>query len=523
MGHSHSVEQRTRLAPIVLGVVPFILASLHILALPLWLPVRDLASKMVTDDSFYYLKIARYLALEGRQTFDGLNWTNGYHPLWGWTLAGGLLPVRHQSLDFLFRYSLFLNGIVMVVAGFLFCFAFRRWFPRDWVWGLPLFAGFCFFPNYYLMECGLFLLLIAVSILSMPLPGERPSRYGDCLLFGLALGGLILSRLDGVFTALALYAFPFFLFLARREYSRMRGLIAGGMITAAMVLGWAGWTWAVSGHPATISGSLKLASHPVITSAIFHQDWVGVYGAVALFLSAGILLMFVRLLCVSGKEIGPAWGVAAALAAGNVAQFLFQAILVDWGKFGWAGIHFRLMFPMLFIFLCTVLRNRPRMHSLAMAGGLIVICALAFLHSRQLRRDLDREPKWVTAAYDGALWARAALPSDAILAMKDTGTFGYFSDRRVVNLDGLVNSWEYQEVLKRQGLNDYLREEGVGYLVEHAAPASAETQDFRMKYVSHLHDCLSDEIVLNPERLVYWREYTLSGQTYGFGVWRLAP
>ncbi|MEZ4689439.1 MAG: hypothetical protein R3A12_04375 [Ignavibacteria bacterium] len=32
--------------------------------------------------------------------------------------------------------------------------------------------------------------------------------------------------------------------------------------------------------------------------------------------------------------------------------------------------------------------------------------------------------------------------------MKDAGHFSYFSGREVINLDGLVNSFEFQEILR---------------------------------------------------------------------------
>ena len=37
---------------------------------------------LTVDDSYYYLQIARHLAAGDGFTFDGLNPTNGFHPLW---------------------------------------------------------------------------------------------------------------------------------------------------------------------------------------------------------------------------------------------------------------------------------------------------------------------------------------------------------------------------------------------------------------------------------------------------------
>ena len=39
------------------------------------------------DDAYYYLGVARSLAAGAGSTFDGINSTNGYHPLWMWMLA----------------------------------------------------------------------------------------------------------------------------------------------------------------------------------------------------------------------------------------------------------------------------------------------------------------------------------------------------------------------------------------------------------------------------------------------------
>ncbi len=42
----------------------------------------------ISDDSYFYLVIARNMAVEGRQTFSSIIDTNGVHPLWLWILAG---------------------------------------------------------------------------------------------------------------------------------------------------------------------------------------------------------------------------------------------------------------------------------------------------------------------------------------------------------------------------------------------------------------------------------------------------
>ena len=53
-----------------------------------------------------------------------------------------------------------------------------------------------------------------------------------------------------------------------------------------------------------------------------------------------------------------------------------------------------------------------------------------------------------------------------MFAIVDAGLFGYFSDRRVINLDGKANGYGYREELERDGLDAYLQRRGVAYLAD---------------------------------------------------------
>ena len=41
----------------------------------------------ITDDSYFYLVIARNIALHGEHSFSRVIPTNGFHPLWGYVLS----------------------------------------------------------------------------------------------------------------------------------------------------------------------------------------------------------------------------------------------------------------------------------------------------------------------------------------------------------------------------------------------------------------------------------------------------
>jgi hypothetical protein len=86
----------------------------------------------------------------------------------------------------------------------------------------------------------------------------------------------------------------------------------------------------------------------------------------------------------------------------------------------------------------------------------------------ELRRvGLLRQP-----LYDMAEWVSASVPPDAVVGAWNAGTLSYMSGRRVVNLDGLVNSWHYQQA-ERYDLCSYWQATGIGYLADSFADRRA--------------------------------------------------
>ncbi len=77
---------------------------------------RGLLLGFFQDDFFYYLKIADNLALRGISSFDGVHRTNGYHPLWLFTLAG-LRWCFHGPAFFVALQTLTLASALLVYLG----------------------------------------------------------------------------------------------------------------------------------------------------------------------------------------------------------------------------------------------------------------------------------------------------------------------------------------------------------------------------------------------------------------------
>jgi hypothetical protein len=75
------------------------------------------------------------------------------------------------------------------------------------------------------------------------------------------------------------------------------------------------------------------------------------------------------------------------------------------------------------------------------------------------------------------LWMKASLPSDArIFQVDSSGRVAYFSERSVINGDGLINGWEYQRALRSGNLAGYLRSNRVEYVIWDAYEPDAMPQ-----------------------------------------------
>ncbi len=171
----------------------------------------------LAQDSFYYLSIALHSAHTPFFSIDGLHPTNGFHPLWEcleYTLSR--LPYFHlDGPDILPR--IFAVDLVIVSTAVALLAAFvQRLTRRPWLSILAVCPGFLWllvgigapaYLNFWAsvngMETGLELVFFSLVLLLWGTASPSGTRL---LLAAVALGGLVLSRLDDVFFLLGVAA-----------------------------------------------------------------------------------------------------------------------------------------------------------------------------------------------------------------------------------------------------------------------------------------------------------------------------
>jgi hypothetical protein len=488
---------------------------------------------VIPDDAAYYFGIARNAAAGAGLTFDGINRTNGFQPLW----LAVLVPVFrlvHGTPETMVRIVLLLQVAGLAVAALIQGALVARFFGRRTaLLSLLLFLFFVFVPAANGMESAVLVLALTIALFY----GSRtelftrrdPKRQ---LLLGALLAVVVLARLDMIFVLAVALAALFGAALRARGARRER--LAGSLLVAAGAAALVGpyllFNRESFGAVMPISGLLK-SSFPHLSSPAYGLSSLDRRGALGLLCAAAYAAYVPVRRLRRGNVPDPLRGfrtVMAVMAYAILLHFVHALFFMKWAVFNWHYLPY--------VLFATLAVAEPAERVLSAAGprpagaafGLALVAIAAagsFATYRLLGRPVDRD--WRPASYRAALWAREHTAPDAIFAMKDAGNFGYFSLRRVVNLDGVVNNLEYQAALREKSLRAYLAIKGVDYLVQHAfwerPDVTAGTYDsLAVSYRSHRYESDSDTIVLRGTDEVY-RSHPYFDGPYEtvFVIWRL--
>jgi hypothetical protein len=437
-------------------------------------PLAEVVARS-TDDAFYYFNVARNVTAGHGWTFDQINRTNGFHPLW----MACLLPVFALAGADEGAGLRAAMALTVVVAGAAVWMAYRAASRR---WGRPvglLASGLLIAPPFVnALLCGLEtgpLLLLLFGLLwadeRYPLMAAGTSAARNVCL-GLLLGAVFLCRLDAVFLVAAVASAACFTSSSadgriRLDVSR-RSVWKAAQVGAVLVgLGGAYLAWNVVefGHLVPISGAVK-SSFPVPSFRLARLAHPHVAFGWLQVLAGGLALVWLR----SPEKGAPVLRAAApgtlltAMWIGNVAHLAYSLLFMNWGVHWW---HFASYLPVTAIALALAVARLSRAWPAATRPGRPVLAALglgalAACWTADAWLRGDRHAAW----YESALWAREHLPAGAVVGLADAGVFGYFAGRRTINLDGVINGYEYQDALGRQRLSEYLQVRGVTHVAD---------------------------------------------------------
>jgi hypothetical protein len=170
----------------------------------------------------------------------------------------------------------------------------------------------------------------------------------------------------------------------------------------------------------------------------------------------------------------------------------------------------------------TLLQTHPLLYWLGL--GVLIVFGI----TRHVHQARNSHGEWQLVTYEAARWVREHTDAGAIFGMTDSGVFSYFSCRRVINLDGIVNTMDFQRQIAAGRVNDYLGANGVDYLVQHAVLGHEDVvrgdyTSMPIRILSHRFDVIGDPV------MVYRKDELYRSLPYSHGtgdtvlvIWRYA-
>lgn len=479
------------------------------------LPVDQMVSwNVVIDDGYYYFQVARNLARGHGSTFDRVNRTNGYQPLW----TALLVPV-YWFTDDPGRGMRGALVLAVVLAGLALPLMFVGLRRLAGVGGALLFCGLVVANPFFLrivqggLETPVLFVTMAGVVALWALRGEQVLRgqRRACLGFGLLLALTTMARVD---VALILAPLALLVVLWGRGWRRRALWIAlpGALVVGPYVL----WNWVTQGSPVPVSGQVKawVAATYTPTWDLFRatEQWRGVtrmvheltwpwngtrrepllaeLGSRSLpFLLAGALLLLRLLWSARARRNRLALILLAGSGVGVVLHGLYMFFV--YRSCGHWNYHY--FFP-LAVVCCValalsvtllaadlgllldrlVVRGRLRRGYAALSAALCLpLLGLLALHgvpaAAKYEAELRRPPResFRHCRLEAACDMARNYPHDTVFGAWWAGTLGYFSDRRVVNLDGVINSEAFfRRYLQTDTVDRYIRQGPITNLVD---------------------------------------------------------
>lgn len=459
-----------RLSLVVLGVAA--VNALVFLVRLIMAPRADFVA-MSPDDSWYYLSLADHFAKSGSWTFDGITTTSGFHPLYGYALAGlasiiksrSALPLAATVLSFVVT-----AGVVAVAARGL--ARAGRW---PWVLAIGLMFASRFFAHQatIVIEWPFALVFTALFWQEVSRGGGRLgapqvrmraalwaflavlSRTDLVLLIGLVTGWEALCQLRERRVAWR-PALPFIVAVAAWCLVGLHSeMITGRWIqdSAAAKLAWAS---ASGPTPGPIITMLAQAFVPFELRFGFGLSGATRIAIVAIVATLGIgVVAAIRL----RRRRAPGARAASGTALYGLAAVVIVAYVVVYsfatGLDTWYSAPFVVPLTLLLGFALE------RVGSWLPSWSLAAVCtAYVVAHVVALQRFIDHRPdqRAVLALEEGA-----SVRAGATVGSFNAGLVNYVDGGDVVNLDGLVNG-EIAGYRARGDLACYLVDRHIRYI-----------------------------------------------------------
>ncbi len=456
-----------------------------------------ITSALTIDDSFYYLLTAWHAANDGIVSFDTINTTNGVQFIWFILLY--ILSLISGSKELLLDAAIILSITCSTLPYLLFPHLGRltgvsRPQALSIILAVSWFAVCQLNPRFAFgaMDSALhglvaWAVIIQAIVVTTPLLNQQRPSNRSLVLLAILLVLNAWTRLDsGVLSAALSLPLLYTIFgddisgskiyFDRIRQSIWRYYYIFILVIAGVIIEF-GFFYLAGGTVMPVSAMVKdeIFSRSTQSSLLAwaflmwpfnytNSEIVSVIGVVSFFAT-----IFAIGFAAAANRLNKAFAIVFGLAAAGIVvhALLISHIFLQYyfWYLSWNYVYWCICASLLIYAVLALLPDTPAVGVLPAglaAGAIAAVVTAAVL----LRSPSDFYAQRMAAAR----WIGANTPPDAIIGAWNAGQLGYFSDRRVVNLDGLINSKRYLELVLRNPayFRTYMRETGITYLADYA-------------------------------------------------------
>ncbi|HQQ62911.1 MAG TPA: hypothetical protein PLF22_04990 [Pseudomonadales bacterium] len=456
------------------------------------LDFNSLLNTFLVDDAFYDFKVVANFAHTHRITYDGEGLTNGFHPLWMLIITPFYTAANH-GLDFVTRVMWIMLAIQTLSVLMLYLNLSRLragwWLSFAGAAILALHSTMVDFESNGLETSINTLALLALLYSFIGVYQGKDFCWKRYAWFGGAAATAFLARTDNAIALLVLFAILFCNLFSGSTDSPANpirkplfALVGSGCIAAVLVSPWLLWNLVNFGSIVQTSGKVEsifigephfdwqatvaslmlspISIHNATTTLVklfFYPD--GYHPVLSAVLLAVWVIALYTLLRPDQKHL--ALRAAAWFSFAVFLVFCYHASLRHFVR-SWYSVAAGLA---LFAGFFALLAHMQTQKSLSMAANVVITAWLAsvlWLHSPT---KLAGASDFTSPHIVGSNWINSHLPADAVIGSMNSGILGYLVDRKVINLDGVMDIRSLQAHWQKKE-TAYLHERGIGYLVD---------------------------------------------------------
>jgi len=514
------------------------------------------ADWFTTDDAFYYFKIAENMTKGEGITFDGLSKTNGFHPLW-MIIITPLFYLARFDVFLPLRGIITLQMFFAVGTGLLF-FSFLKQECSNYV-AFIMSLAWVLIPEIQNTTSNgteacinaFFITLFWLKISKLdPLFETNRANFRKIFSLGVVALLLVLSRLDNVYLIFPVGLWLIYLFLKGRN-GREGGLNLKELIrveflffapTVGVLLGYLLFNYFYFDTLMPLSGQIKkwwgtlnktAYGMPVRNLGNYLGDFFSpntnigpwsivtkrIYGFADRYVanrgrrvfSIGLMVelaaaFFVGFLFAERKKdlfkIMRKWALYP-LIAGTIIHISHYKLLGYLGSRPWYWIAEAFFVIVLLSIVMELIFRKIKEINFKFINFILFISTIiisayivkpSFLYvSENIHQEVAaREHHY----FQITNWIESNTEQNALVGMTGAGSTSYFiKDRRIINLDGLVNGREYFDHLKSGEAYIYLQEIGVDYLFVNSHMIQ-ETEPYRSSIGRYLDNDKANKGIL---------------------------